>query len=87
MWFEFIQPDTSMKKVKLAWVSPLRSLYIFTTIQREEAFSLAADVLAQTFRDKLARMVEVDSIVNRALVDALEEAEADQQDVTEPASA
>ena len=87
MWFEFIQPDTSMKKVKLAWVSPLRSLYIFTTIHREEAFSLAADVLAQTFRDKLARMVEVDSIVNRALVDALEEAEADQQDVTEPASA
>ena len=83
MWFEFIQPDASVKKVKLAWVSPLRSLYIFTTSHREEAFSLAADALAQAFRDQLAKVVEVDGIVNRALVDALEEVEADQQSVAE----
>lgn len=83
MWFEFVQTDDSVKKVKLAWVSPLRSLYIFTTSHREEAFSLAADVLAQTFREGRAKVVDVDSIINRALVDALEEAEASQQAVAE----
>lgn len=87
MWFEFNQPDASVKKVKLAWVSPLRSLYIFTTSHREEAFSLSADVLAQFFRDKLAKVVEVDGIVNRALVSALEEVEADQHADAEPAPA
>ena len=87
MWFEFNQPDASVKKVKLAWVSPLRSLYIFTTSHREEAFSLSADVLAQTFRDKLAKVVEVDGIVNRALAGAVEEVEADQHADAEPAPA
>ncbi|MBC7415508.1 MAG: DUF1631 family protein [Herminiimonas sp.] len=78
MWFEFSQPDGSIKKVKLAWVSPLRSLYIFTTVHRQEAFSLAADILAQAFREDRVKVVEVDGIINRALVDALEVAGAEQ---------
>ena len=87
MWFEFDQPDGSIKKVKLAWVSPLRSLYIFTTVHREEAFSLAADVLAQTFREQRAKVVDVDSIIDRALVDALENNEAEQNALAESAPA
>ncbi len=61
-----------MRRVKLAWVSPLKSLYIFTTVHREEAFSLGADVMAKNFRDGRVRIVDVDGFVDRALVDALD---------------
>jgi hypothetical protein len=83
MWFEFSQPEGQAKRVKLAWVSPLRSLYIFTTIHREEAFSLAADALAKTFREQGVRIVDVDGIVNRALFDALDDAKANETASTE----
>jgi hypothetical protein len=76
MWFAFRQSDTVTRNLKLAWVSPLKSLYIFTTVHREEAFSLSAEVLAQNLRDGLAAVVEVDGFVDRALVDALEASDA-----------
>ena len=74
-WFEFLQADAGPRRVKLAWVSPLRSLYIFTTVHREEAFSLSADVLAENFRQQLVRIVDADGFVDRALSDVLEEAQ------------
>ncbi len=74
-WFEFVQPDASLRRVKLAWVSPLRSLYIFTTVHREEAFSLSADALAEIFRQQLVRSVNADGFVDRALSDVLEQAQ------------
>ena len=74
MWFEFTQADGPAKRVKLAWVSPLRSLYIFTTIHREEAFSLSAEVLAKTFREEGVRIVDVDGIIDRALFEVLDAA-------------
>lgn len=79
MWFAFKQSDTVTRTLKLAWVSPLKSLYIFTTVHREEAFSLPADVLVQNLRDGITSVVEVDGFVNRALVDALDESEAQSQ--------
>jgi hypothetical protein len=78
-WFEFRQPDASLRRVKLAWVSPLKSLYIFTTVHREEAFSLGAEVLAQNFRDETVRIVDADGFVDRALVDALADSGAGSQ--------
>ena len=69
MWFEFVQPDASLRKVKLAWISPLKSLYIFTTFHREEAFSMAAEVLTKTFRERLVSVVEVSGFVNQALAE------------------
>ena len=49
------QPDASVRKVKLAWVSPLRSLFIFSTGARQEAFSLSGEALAQACRDRQRR--------------------------------
>ncbi|HVL77541.1 MAG TPA: DUF1631 family protein [Noviherbaspirillum sp.] len=71
VWLNFTQPDGGAKKVKLAWVSPLRSLYIFSTSSKEEAFSLSAEALAQAFREGRAGIVVADRFVDRALSRAL----------------
>lgn len=71
-WFEFTQRDGASKKFKLAWVSPLRSLFIFSTRDKLESFSLSADDLAQTFRDKRAQPLWLGGLVGRALTEALE---------------
>ena len=73
-WLEFAQPDASLRRVKLAWISPLKSLYIFTTVHREEAISLAADAMALAFREQRVRIVDADGFVDQALVEALEQA-------------
>ena len=77
-WLQFDQTDGSQKNVKLAWVSPLRTLYIFSTSQRQEAFSLAAEVLAEQFRTGSARVLQLDGMVDRALTKALEHIEVDE---------
>lgn len=77
MWFEFVQPDASLRKVKLAWISPLKSLYIFTTFHREEAFSMAAEVLMQAFREQRVNVVEVSGFVNQALTEVFSAAPVD----------
>lgn len=70
-WVEFAQLDGSTMKVKLAWASPMRNLYIFATKERKEAASLSAEVLAQLFRDKRARIVSQPGLVGRVLASAL----------------
>ena len=77
-WLQFDQPDGSQKTVKLAWVSPLRTLYIFSTSQRQEAFSIAAELLAEQLRGASARCLELDGMVDRALSKALEYIEVDE---------
>lgn len=76
IWLHFRQADGSDKQVKLAWVSPLRTLYIFTTSSKQENFSLSAEALAQALREQRAGIVEVDRVVERALSKAMESAEA-----------
>jgi hypothetical protein len=70
-WFEFTMDDDSVRKVKLAWISPLRTLYIFSTGARQEAFSLSSEKLAETFRTGKARAIQVDGVVSRALSEAM----------------
>lgn len=70
-WLEFAQLDGSTMKVKLAWISPMRNLFIFATRERKEAMSLSAEVLAQTFRDKRARVISLPGLVGRVLASAL----------------
>ncbi|MGZ8318828.1 MAG: DUF1631 family protein [Telluria sp.] len=72
MWLEFIQADASVRKVKLAWVSPLRTLFIFSTGARQEAFSLSAEALAQSCREGKARVIQDSGVVARALAEAME---------------
>jgi len=72
MWFEFDGKDgVEVKKVKLAWVSPMKSLFIFSTRDKSESFSLPAEELAKTLEEGRARVLEVDGLVNRALSEAL----------------
>ena len=74
---EFGQPDGSVRKLKLAWVSPLRSLFIFSGGLRQEAFSLSAEKLAQGLRDGAVRVVALEGVVGRVLTEALQEAAND----------
>ncbi|PIL45849.1 hypothetical protein CR105_07275 [Massilia eurypsychrophila] len=71
MWLEFTQPDGSAQTVKLAWISPLRTLFIFSTGARKEAFSLTVEKLAEAYRDDTVRMVRQDGVVARALAEAM----------------
>lgn len=82
-WFEFDQDDAgepaaeyaiehTVRRVKLAWVSPMRSFYIFTTTDRKESFSMADNVLAQALRAGRASLVPASGILDRALCQALE---------------
>ncbi|MYN45543.1 DUF1631 family protein [Pseudoduganella sp. FT93W] len=71
MWLEFDQPGAACQQVKLAWVSPLRSLYIFATASRQEAYSLSADELAQRFDAGSVRIVCDTDVVSGALNQAL----------------
>lgn len=86
-WVEFAQLDGSRMKVKLAWISPMRSLYIFSTKERKEAMSLSAEVLAQTFRDKRARVVSLPGLVGRVLASALGVESANAATMTEVSAA
>jgi hypothetical protein len=78
MWFEFRQPDGSANKVKLAWISPLRTLFIFSTGARREAFSISSEKLAEAYRAQSVRLIRQDGVVGRALSEALEQAGARQ---------
>ncbi len=71
-WLEFAAPDGSASRtVKLAWISPLRSLFIFSTMARKEAFSMAADKLAEAWQSGRVRVVRQDGMVAQVLADAL----------------
>lgn len=67
MWLEFDQDDGSKRKVKLAWISPLKTLYIFSTSGRQEAFSISGDAMAQQFREGKVRLIRTEGVVAAAL--------------------
>lgn len=74
-WLAFVQASGELRQVRLAWVSPLRTLYIFTNGQREEAFSMPADELALQFRETRVSVLAQDGMVERALVRALDQSD------------
>ena len=84
VWLQFTKKDSSTHNVRLAWVSPMRSLYIFTSSQKEKSFSVSTEELEQNFRDKKAQILVLDKVVDRALMAALEEAATEKaKDVNE----
>jgi len=56
-----------VRRVRLAWVSPLRTLYIFSGAGRQEAFSLPAVRLAELLREGAIRIVAPEGVVGRIL--------------------
>lgn len=62
---------SGVRKVRLAWVSPLRTLFIFSGANRQEAFSLPAERLAEAFRTGGIRVFAAEGVVGRVLGDAV----------------
>jgi hypothetical protein len=63
-----------IRKLKLAWVSPLRTLFIFSGAGRKEAFSLPAERLLDAFRTGSIRVLAPEGVVGRVLTLAAGEA-------------
>jgi hypothetical protein len=76
VWLEFHHAD-GPRKVKLAWVSPLRTLFIFAGAGRREAFSLAADKLVEALHAGRARVLAMDGVVGQVLLEAMAQVAAD----------
>jgi hypothetical protein len=72
MWLEFSADGAEAGKVKLAWISPRKTLFIFSTSARQEAFSLSGEALAQRFRSGSVRLLPSEGLVGRALSQALQ---------------
>ena len=72
-WLAFTQSDGSVRRARLAWVSPLKTLYIFSLGARQESFSLSADKLAAGVRQDKVSIVHVNGVVERALSQAMGE--------------
>ncbi|WP_020652306.1 DUF1631 family protein [Massilia niastensis] len=70
MRLEF-QGAGGVRKVRLAWVSPLRTLFIFSGAGRQEAFSLPAEKLAAAFRSGGIRVLAPEGVVGRVLGEAV----------------
>jgi hypothetical protein len=71
MRLAFSQPDGSLRKVKLAWVSPRRTLFIFSNGPRQEAFSLPVEQLVDAFRAGSVSVVGLEGVVGRVLTEAM----------------
>ena len=70
-WIEFEQEDGSQSRVKLAWVSPLKGVYLFTNRLGERAVSITPAGLAEKLRIGNAQIIDdlalVDSAVNNLM--------------------
>jgi hypothetical protein len=70
-WLEFAEELEPSGRYKLAWVSPKRSRFIFTNRQGQDAFSLSGEELVALCRLGHIHQVMAESVVDRALVEAL----------------
>jgi hypothetical protein len=83
MWLEFSTGEGA-RKVKLAWVSPLRTLFIFSGAGRREAFSLPAEKLAAALGDGSARVLAIDGVVGQVLSDAMAQGAVNDASIAAP---
>ncbi|MFA5242520.1 MAG: DUF1631 domain-containing protein [Sulfuricella sp.] len=70
-WIEIEQDNGASTRVKLAWVSPLKGLFLFTNRLGERAVSITPEGLADKFRNGMAHVIDdialVDSAVNNLM--------------------
>lgn len=74
MWCEFRSDDgarLNARKVRLAWVSPLRTLFIFSGSGRREAFSMTAEKLTDALHAGAARVLAMEGVVGQVLMAAM----------------
>ncbi len=86
-WVEFTREGASPMTVKLAWISPMRSLFIFSTSTRQEALSVTDEELARALREGSAHIALEAGLVARALEQAFSGDSANNGTVTGLAAA
>jgi len=87
MWLQFTDAEGASRNVKLAWISPRRTLYIFSTAARQEAFSMSGEELARRFREGSVEVVRADGVVTVALSEALSRSADNDPFITAPVAA
>ena len=71
VWLDFSRGAGVRTRYKLAWVSPKRSRYIFSNRQGHDSFSISSNELVAKLRNGDAVPISLESLVDRALVEAL----------------
>jgi len=70
LWVEFSRDDGRIVRAKLAWISPLKGIYLFTSPQVVGAISISPEALAAQMHEGLARILQDAPMMQRA-VDSL----------------
>lgn len=81
---DFHNQHGTITRFKLAWVSPKRTRYIFTNRQGHDAFSISSEELVNKFKTAVATQVPAESLIDRALVEALRDPPANNGAVNAP---
>ena len=71
-WIEYRQEDGTVVRAKLAWVSPLKGLYLFTNRLGQRAMSINAQGLAAKFRAGDIQVLDSVPLMDRAVNNLLE---------------
>lgn len=69
-WIEYQQDDGSTIRAKLAWISPLKGIYLFTNRLGERAMSINAEGLINKLREGRLHILDTAPLIDRA-VDSL----------------
>ncbi len=56
-WVEFQREGDALRDYKVAWISPMRSMFIFIDNDGQDFFAVSAEDLARNFRDQGAQLV------------------------------
>ncbi|MBL8483168.1 MAG: DUF1631 domain-containing protein [Rhodocyclaceae bacterium] len=71
-WVEFTNSEGARTRGRLSWISPRRSLFLFTNPQSPRALSITPDALALQFQRGEAQMLDDAPMFERAVRKALE---------------
>lgn len=71
-WIEYQLEDGGSARAKLAWVSPLKGIYLFTNRLGQRAMSINGEGLAAKFREGQARVIDNVPLMERAVNSLLE---------------
>ena len=70
-WVEFVGGNDRSGAFRLAWISPLRTRFVFSNRHSEESFVFTADEFALALREQGAHVLPHESAITRALHAAL----------------
>lgn len=70
-WIEFHTKSESPIRAVLKWISPKKGLLVFMHHNGKGAFSISPEALTVQLREGMARAIEVESIIERALSNVL----------------